>query len=481
MANSMIRIGIRAFVLAFVILAVLMVAAGVMTRTIPTGSYERETVDGRTVVVPGSFSFTPAPTYPAWRWATAPFEVLAAPGNVAVISIIAFLVLVGGAFTVLETGDVLGAFLRFVAVRMSKRRFLLMAVIQLFFMAVAAVLGIYETMVPLIVFIVPLALSLGWDSLTGLGMSLLPLAFGFAASISNPFTIGVAQTIAELPLFSGAWLRAIIFVLTYALVFLYVRRHARRIERDPRLSPVAVEDARLREAIDAGTAAATDLPRPLRRALTFFAVMMGIAVVFIIATARIPALSDVAFILMALLFLIGGLGAGRLAGMDRRAVVGAFASGVVNLLPAVLLIMMSMSVKHIVETGGIMDTLLWRVGTVVAERSPGEASLLMYVATLGMNFFIGSASAKAFLMMPILTPLADLVGITRQTAVLAFGFGDGFSNMIFPTNVLLLIGLSFTPVSYGRWLRWTIPMQVVIVAMTVAFLLLAVAIGYGPF
>jgi uncharacterized ion transporter superfamily protein YfcC len=109
------------------------------------------------------------------------------------------------------------------------------------------------------------------------------------------------------------------------------------------------------------------------------------------------------------------------------------------------------------------------------------AAFLVYATTLVMNFFIGSASAKAFLMMPILTPLADLVGITRQTAVLAFDFGDGFSNMIFPTNALLLIALSFTVVSYPRWMKWTWKLQLVILAVTSAFLALAVAIRFGPF
>jgi uncharacterized ion transporter superfamily protein YfcC len=478
--SSMIQIGKRAFFLAFTIIFGLMIVSGVLTLIVPAGGYDRILLDGRMQVVPGSFSFVPAPDYPVWRWFTAPVEVLAAPGNVTVITIILFLIFVGGSFTVLEGGDVLGAFLRVVAARMRSRRFLLMALMQLFFMVMGAVLGIFEAMVPLIVFVVPLSHMLGWDSLTGLGMSLLPLAFGFAAAVTNPFTIGVAQTIAELPLFSGAWLRILFLVIIYVTVVLFVRRHARRVEADPASSPVYLADAPLRSAVSPEQLSDVLEPR-LRRALLWFGTAMGIAVVFIIVTARMPAVSPYAFPLMAVLFLVGGVGSGRLSGLTWREVGASFRSGFLNMLPGVVLILMSMSVKHIVDSGGIMDTILYSAATYIAQRPPAAAGFLMYGATLVMNFFIGSASAKAFLMMPILTPLADLVGVTRQTAVLAFGFGDGFSNMLFPTNALLIIGLSFTTVAYPTWLKWTIPLQLIVFLVSALFLMVAISIGYGPF
>jgi uncharacterized ion transporter superfamily protein YfcC len=129
----------------------------------------------------------------------------------------------------------------------------------------------------------------------------------------------------------------------------------------------------------------------------------------------------------------------------------------------------------------IMDTILYGAAELIRRSPPMTAAFLVYATTLGMNFFIGSASAKAFLMMPLLTPLADLVGITRQTAVLAFDFGDGFSNMVFPTNALLLIALSFSVVGYTKWMRWTWKLQVVILAVTSLFLAFAVKTGFGPF
>jgi uncharacterized ion transporter superfamily protein YfcC len=152
-----------------------------------------------------------------------------------------------------------------------------------------------------------------------------------------------------------------------------------------------------------------------------------------------------------------------------------------NLLPGILLVLMAYSVKHIIISGMIMDTILHGAAELIRQATPMAAAFLTYAATLVMNFFIGSASAKAFLMMPLLTPLADLVGITRQTAVLGFNFGDGFSNMFYPTNALLLIALSFSVVGYTKWMAWTWKLQIVILALTSAFLAFAVKIGFGPF
>ena len=481
-SRSMIRIGLRAFVLAFCILIGLMIISGVLTRIVPPGQYERTVTEGRVVIVPGTFRLVEHPTLPVWRWFTAPVEVLFAEGSIVAITIIVFLIFVGASFTVLEHGRILHALLAVVVRRFRDNRYALMAVVIFFFMSVAAVLGVYESMVPLIVFIVPLAHFLGWDSLTGLGMSLLAMAFGFGAAITNPFTIGVAQRIAELPLFSGAWLRVLFFLLVYGCVLWFVARHARRVEADPSRSPVFREDQALRASLGPDALPPADaMSRAMKRAIIWFGSAMGVAFLFVFATARNPVLSDLAFPLMALLLLAGGVGAGLFAGMGARGVARSVGSGALAMLPGVVLVLMSLSVRHIVQTGGITDTILHAAAGVIESRPPLMAAVLIYGVTLVMNFFIGSASAKAFLMMPILAPLADIVGISRQTAVLAFGFGDGFSNMLYPSNALLLIGLGFSVVSFPKWIAWTIGLQAVMFLVSILFLFLAVAVGYGPF
>lgn len=481
--QSSLQIGKKAFLSAIIILLVLMIFAGVLTRIVPSGEYERKLIDGREMVVPGSYSPVEVNPPAVWRWFTAPFEVLWGSDSLTINTIILLLVLISGAFHILESGGIMKSILRALVERFSHKKYLLMAIIIFFFMFSAAVLGIYEGMVPMVVIVVPLAYALGWDSLTGLGMSLLAMAFGFSAAVTNPFTIGVAQGIAGLPLFSGAWLRILFFITVYGLVFIFVRSHAKKVERDPQSSLVYRDDLEVRENYTPSEGdGPTYLHGPqLRRSLWWVLGWIGTAIGFVLVSSQIASITFLAFPVMGLLFFIAGVGGGFLAGLSGREIVTVFLKGTISILPAVLLIMMAMSVKHIISLGGIMDTILYHASELIRGTGPYGAALLIYGLTMVLNFFVASASAKAFLMMPILTPLADLVGLTRQTVVLAFDFGDGFSNMIYPSNALLLIALGFTVVSYPKWLRWTLPIQGMVMAVTLCFLMIAVRINFGPF
>jgi len=467
------------------ILLILMITAGVLTRMIPSGTYDRTLEQGRSTVAAGSYHEVNITPPPVWRWFTSPVEVLWGSDSVTIITIILLLVLISGAFHILESGGILKSVLSLLVQRFQKRKYLLMALVIFFFMFSASVLGIYEGMVPMVVLVVPLAFALGWDSLTGLGMSLLAMAFGFSAAVTNPFTIGVAQKIAGLPLFSGAWLRIIFFLLVYVAVFLFVRYHARKVERDPSLSPVYEEEREVRAEYSLENMSAAFrsdvLPHQLKRSITWVLAWIGSAILFVLISSQIEAVSFLAFPVMGLFFFIAGIGGGFFSGMGFRRIGAVFIQGTFSILPAVLLILMAMSVKHIITLGGIMDTILFHASEMIRGTSPFAAALLIYLLTMFLNFFVASASAKAFLMMPILAPLSDLVGLTRQTAVLAFDFGDGFSNMLYPSNPLLLIALGFTVVSYPKWLRWTLPVQGLMLGLTVIFLVVAVNIGFGPF
>jgi uncharacterized ion transporter superfamily protein YfcC len=377
------------------------------------------------------------------------------------------------------------ALVSFLVTRFASRKYLLIVVMIFFFMATASFVGMFEEMVPFIIFIVPIAISLGWDSLTGLGMSLLPMAFGFAAAVTNPFTIAVAQRIAGLPLFSGALLRLVFFVVIFILVCFFVICHAKKVEKNPQSSICYKEDEALRNKLLVnGSSILLNNEEKISKgqwgALIWFAFCVGFAMIFAILTSRSDSLSDLAFPVLMLMFLLGGIGSGLFSGLKISGTGKAFGRGAVNFIPGILLVLMAYSVKHIITTGMIMDTILYNSANIISRSSSLLAAYMVYAATLVMEFFIGSASAKAFLLMPILTPLADIVGITRQTAVLAFNFGDGFSNVIFPTNALLLIALSFTVVSYTKWIRWTWKLQIVVLAITMIFLTIAVKINYGP-
>ncbi len=482
--DSMLKIGVKPFLTAFGILMLLIVFSGMLTRWIPAGAYERVVTDGRMAVAAGSFHYLEGISFPIWRWFTAPVEVIWGDNRLMILVLSLFMIFLGGSFTVLEQGGVLQALLAAMVRRFRDNKYRLMGIIIFVMMFLAAFVGVYEALVPLIVILVPLSLALGWDSLTGLGMSMLALTFGFSAAVTNPFTIAVAQDLSDLPLFSGAWFRILFFIATYVLCYTFVRGYAKKIEKDPSRSPVFEADNRIRDRFSTaqvlGEQGQSDPSRV--RAAVWFGGCMGIAIVFMVAAGLIPALpSDAAFPAVALLFLIGGTGAGRIIGYSWRELFGVLGAGAKNMLPGILLILMAMSVPHIMTRGHVMDTILFYASSAIEGTNPFQAGFYIYLLTLALNFFISSASAKAFLVMPIIAPLADLVGLTRQTAVFAFDLGDGFSNMIFPTNALLLIGLSFTVVSYPKWMRWTWKMQAGIFLLSMAFLMAAVAIRFGPF
>ncbi len=477
--KSGVQISQRMFIQSVVILILLMITAGTLTRLIPAGAYTRLPLDGRETIDPNSFRFIDRPDYPIWRWFLAPLEVLAAPGSLTIIVIIIFLLFIGGSFAVLEKSGIVHAAIARIIARFGGRKYALLLVITFAFMLMGAFFGIFEETVPLIPVIIALSYSLGWDALTGLGMSILAVNIGFSAAITNPFTIGVAQNLAGLPLFSGAGYRVVIFVVLYLILAVFLTRYARRIEKDPAASPLYGQDAAEREKYRNFHAEAEDNPR-LPVALGWFGAFSVLILAALFGAPFVPAISDFALPIVGILFLVAGVGAGLLSGAGKK-VWAALWEGVGGILPGIPLILMAVSVKHIVVQGGILDTILYWAAEPLASASPFSASLLIYFLALVIEIFISSGSAKAFLMMPILLPLADLIGVTRQITVLAYCFGDGFSNLMYPTNAVLLICLGLTTVSYSKWLKWSLPLWIVIILATMAFLGIAVLINFGPF
>ena len=386
--NGAIRISARAFITTIAIILALMIGSGVLTYVVPAGNYSHVVEGGIDRVVPGTYAYGHRPDYPAWRWLTAPAEVLWSPGNLQVITIIVLLVLIGGSFTVLDKCGILKVALSMIVGRFKKNKFALMAAIIFFFMFASSVLGIYEEAAPLVVFIVPLALYLGWDSLTGLGMSLLSLGFGFAAATMDPFMVTIAQSLAGLPLYSGLWLRAIFFAVMFGLVFAFVRGHARKVERDPTSSLVYEEDRRLRSAIDVAGAVASeeDASRPRMRAgVRWLGLWFLAAIVFILSATRIKAIAFLAFPIMGLFFFVACNGAALVAGERAKTLGKCFLLGMKSILPAIVMILMAMSVKLIITKGGILDTILYAAAGKIGGVGPYAAVAFVYLLTLDLR------------------------------------------------------------------------------------------------
>jgi uncharacterized ion transporter superfamily protein YfcC len=477
------QISARAFWQSAVILFVLMLGAGVLTRLVPAGEFTRVEADGRSLIVADSFRYVEQPNYPVWRWLTAPIELLWGPDAPTVIVIILFLLMVGAAFAALDRSGILTAAIGRLVQAYGHRKYALLLLISFFFMLLGAFFGIFEEIVPLIPLMVALAYMLGWDALVGLGMSILATNLGFSAAITNPFTIGVAQRLAQLPLFSGAWLRLFIFAAVYLVLAVFLLRYARRIEADPAASPVYHLDAALRKRYQGQSAAvllATE-NRKLRPAGRWLLGSVGFILLILLLGPIVPFLADIALPLIGLIFLAGGVGAALRSGMTGRSALQAVGEGLAGIAPSVPLILMAVSVKHIVATGGILDTLLHEAAAAFGAAGPYPSAVMIYFLALGIEFFVASGSAKAFLLMPILIPLGDLAGVTRQVVVTAYCFGDGFSNLAYPTNPVLLISLGLTVVGYPTWIRWTAKLWLWILLVTLIFLWIGVAIGYGPF
>jgi len=475
------QISKRAFIQSLVILFVLMMLAGILTLLLPAGSYTRYVVDGRVIVDPTSFQYVADPYYPVWRWFLAPIEVLFSESGLIVIVIIIVIIFAGGAFAVLEKTGTIRAFIGRVVRRFQGRKYVLLLAVILAFMFLGAALGTFEEVVLLVPVMIALSYSLGWDALVGLGMSILATNMGFSAAISNPYTLGVAQQLAGLPIFSGMWFRIIIFLVIYAIFAAFLTAYARKIDRDPTSSLVYDLDVAERSKFKGLDASLVQTDPRQNRAMAFFGFFLLLIMLSMLAMPFVPAISDYALPLVGVLFLIGGLGAGFLSGAGSKTVWQGLLEGLRGLAPAIPLILMAASIRYIVDSGGITDTILHAAVQPFAGINPIAGALVVYVLALGMEFLIASGSAKAFLMIPILTPMADIIGITRQTTVLAYCFGDGFSNLAYPTNPVLIICLGLTVVSFPKWFRWTAKLWLWVILATVVFLGIAVLIGYGPF
>jgi len=454
-----------------------LVAAGLLTRVVPAGSYVRQEDGGRTTIDISSFEFTDRPVLPVWKWFVAPIEVLASPEGSVVMAIILFFLCIGGAINLLNQCGVFSFIISRVAARYGARRYQLIASVVLVLMLMSSLTGIMEEAVFIVPLMMPLAASLGMDPLVGLGMSFLALGFGFAAGLTNPFTIGVAQRVAEVPLFSGLWYRALVFAAVYTVLSSFLIRHARRSEgsADGQAQSVLGSGS----GFGTGSAPAPAAPR-MRRASGWFVGAMAVMLIFSLSSSVVQGMSDLAFPVTTALFLIGGVGSALLSGMGAGEVARTFGSGIVGMAPGIVLMLLAAGVKHVIASAGILDTIIFTGARIVEGMPRVFAAGMIYLLVLIMNFFIPSASAKSLIMMPILAPLADVVGLNRQIAVLAFQFGDGFSNVIYPTNPITLISLALAGVSYPRWFRQTIGLQLAVLAVTAIFLVAAVAIGLGP-
>lgn len=463
---------------ALLIFGVLVLCAA-LTWVVPPGAFEKTLIEvpgagTREVVVPGSYERLDEASRQGLG------AVLLAPirGLVAAADIVAFILIVGGAFAVLDATGAITAALRRLVVAAERSRTVERLVIPLFmalFSLGGAIFGMAEETIPFVLIFVPLARSLGYDAVVGVAIPFVGSQAGFASAFLNPFTVGVAQGIADVPLFSGIGLRIVLWGVTTAIAIAFVMAYAARVKRDPDASAVRGIEHDVAEPVSASPAdpgEAGSLTRRQSAVLVTFALGIALLVVGVIRFGWY--IEEIAALFVGVAIAVGVVG-----GLRPGRVSTAFMDGARALVATAILVGIARGILVVLEDGLIIDTVLMAFASLVDDVGSTGSAWVMFAAQTGLNFFVPSGSGQAALTMPIMAPLADLVGVTRQTAVLAYQMGDGFTNLIVPTNPVLIGAISLGGVPWDRWARFMLPLQGVLFALGLATLAIAVATGYG--
>lgn len=471
--KSFATINIKSFVLVFALLAVMIALSGTLSCFVPQGSYSR---DDNGTIIPDTYVAGEVRHIAFWRVITAPLRVFVSDDALSIVMISLFLLIMSGVFNVMEKTGGVAALIGKAVAKCGKRKNLVICVAVAVFMAFGSFFGMFEELVTLLPIMVVFMLSLGFDTMVGLGVCMMSACFGFSAAITNPFSVGLASNFANVGTGDGIWLRIVLFVCVYAAVVTFLLLYARRISKDPLKSLSYEVDLDKREGLAASVM--TDGTTNERKLFVTYAVFFAVEAAILIVIAAVRAISDYAIPILAASFLVGGLVSGMIVAKP-TSVLGWFGKGVLSMLPSVALIAMASSVKLILVESNVIDTIMYHViGLLDRIDSNFAIILLLYAFILFLQIFIGSASAKIFLIMPIVLPIAQALGISANLVILTYCIADGFTDMILPTNPVLLIGLSMVNVSYGKWVRWTWLLQLYMLAFTVLILLFACAIGY---
>ena len=467
-------IGLRSFITVICILVGLLFLSGFLSYIIPQGEFARAE-DGNIILE--SFRFKGKDGIAVWRVLTAPIRVFASEDAMTIIMICVFLLVMSGVFHLIEKTDgtkvVIGRLMR----RLADKGGPVVCICVLVFMLFGSFFGMFEELVTLLPLIILFMLSLGMDTMTGLGACLLAACFGFSAAITNPFSVGLASEVAGVSIQSGMWLRIVFFGIVYFTLCCFLMLHLKRIEKNPKCSPSYENDLLRRESAPAVADSELRNPRndKIFKVFTIFFAAQGLILILI---ASIRAISGLAIPILAASFLIGGIIAGLLVAKRKRDPFIFILRGASSMLPAILMIAIASSIKLVMTESGIMDTIMYHLIQLLDGKSRFVTILLVYLLILILQIFIGSSSAKIMLVLPIIVPICTSIGISPEIVILAYCMADGFTDVIMPTNPVLLVGLSMANVSYGKWFKWTWKLQLFMLALTALILLFATGIGY---
>ena len=454
-----------------VIIFSIIILMAIATYIVPGGSYDRVIADvngqSKTVVLNGSFHYVE-------NEAQGLFSVMQAPisGLEQSAEIIAFLFIVGGAFSLITRTKAIDSAIAKVVSIFKGNELLIIPIIFTLFSLGGATFGMTEEAIPFITILTPLMLALGFDSILAVGISYLGCIVGFATAMLNPFTVGIAQSIAGIQLYSGVEFRTLVWFVSTLVGCGFVMFYAIKIKKNPELSPMFEHDQVKREKLKSTESEHTEFT--LRHKIIIAALFTSIALVVYGVLKLEFWIPQIAAVFLGL-GIISGL-VGKLAPNE---IAEAFTDGAKDMIGAAIMIGLAKSVMIIAQNANIIDTILFNLANVVGQLPSLIASYIMFVIQMFINFFVSSGSGQAALTMPILAPLGDLVGISRQLSVLIYQLGDGFSNAMFPTSGVLIACLGMAGVPYGKWLKWILPLQAILFMTAIAFITIASLIGWA--
>ncbi len=450
-----------------VLLLAMVVLALLCTYIFPQGQYERVTTEaGHTLVKDGSYALVaePEPVSPLLVLTSIPRGLADSK------DIIFFCFIIGGAVAVVRRTGTIDAVLGWVLERFGKRPGMLIAMGVTTFAIGSSTLGMSEEYLPLIPLLIALCAAMRMDAVTAVGIVMVGCGVGYGAAAINPFTVVIAQEIAGLEPTSGAAFRVALLLPFLAVGIHHVWRYAKRVRDAPESSLVAG----LAAPADVGEELA-ETPRMTGVHLAVVASTLGCIVLLVFGIAKWHwYLEEMSAMFIGLTIWVGIIG--RLSA-DETAV--SFCKGAAELTTTALLIGFARAVKIVLEDGLVIDTIIHGIAQPLAQMGPYLAAVGMFGIQSVLNFFIPSGSGQAYVTMPIMAPLADLTGVSRQVSVLAYQFGDGFTNMMIPTNAILVGMLGMAGIPFDRWLRFILPLMVKVWILGSIALMVAVAIGFS--
>lgn len=447
-----------------VLMFFLMIAALVLTWILPAGSYEIVTNEaGREVVIPGTYAvIEDASLLQPWTLFTAVPRAMADASD-----IIFFVLIIGGALAVIRETGAIEAFLARFITRFDHRPALLVGAGMFMFAAASATLGMAEEYIPLVPILIALCRAMKMDVIAAIGIMVCGYCIGYGATLINPFTLIIAQNIAELPPGSGLWLRMSIFLPFLAIGVHHVWRYARTVQNDPAASLVAdIPGAQPPQSVAQPELDRTRILVLLLTLATLVALIWGI-------TQMHWYLDELGGMFIALAIAVGLVAR---IGADRIAIT--FSKGAAELAGTAVLIGFARAIALLLEDGQVLHTIVRAMAEPLVGLPAELSAVGMLVIQSVINLFVSSGSGQAYLTMPLMAPIGDLVGLERQVAVLAFHFGDGFVNMVAPTNPVLMGILGLAGIPYLRWLKFVVPLLLKLLLLAAVVMVIAVRIGY---